>query len=309
MAAPKKKSPSRATTKSTAKRKPAAKKPVKKAPAKKPPAKKSTPRKTTNKSASPRSTKRPTKRTSKPTPISIKHVLKFWLPVGVVILIFCAFLAGWPQRQLAAFTASQGLVIERWTIAGLKHADVSAVEAALGVNIGDPLASFDPEQAHSDILDVQWVEQARVRRIWPNRIDVILTERAPIAIVEHQGIDTLVDVSGTPLGPIDNDTKQFRSLPRLVGDNVGPQAPTILALIATQPTLEKNIKKVVWVNDRRWNLLFRGGLEVKLPAKNPQAAYDRLATLARTKEIFDGSLRRIDLRIQDRMVVKPSATQ
>lgn len=75
-------------------------------------------------------------------------------------------------------------------------------------------------------------------------------------------------------------------------------------MLESHPTLEEKLQLAERVGDRRWNLYFFGGLEVRLPEENPQKAWDRLAQLARRNPIFDGSLTRIDLRIPDRMVVK-----
>ncbi len=235
----------------------------------------------------------------------LKRLMPSWKVLSVLILLIVLVVL-WvkeiPQYYFYEYTAENGFVVNNIEISGRKYADKEDVQAALNIVQGEPMARFNPVQAHQNLLDVRWVEKAHVQRRWPDSIIVKLRERRPIAIVtSEKRKDYLVDRQGHSLGVV---TRQFRNLITLKGRGAENHALTLLAMLESHPTLEEKLKLAERVGDRRWNLYFIGGLEVRLPEENPQKAWDRLAQLARRNPVFDGNLSRIDLRIPDRMVVK-----
>jgi cell division protein FtsQ len=75
-------------------------------------------------------------------------------------------------------------------------------------------------------------------------------------------------------------------------------------MLATAPPLMKRVRAAVWVGGRRWNLRLDDGIDIRLPEENAQTAWTRLATLERDKQLLSKDIIAIDLRIQDRLVVR-----
>ena len=53
------------------------------------------------------------------------------------------------------------------------------------------------------------------------------------------------------------------------------------------------------------DLLIKGGTLIRLPEKNPRRAWDRLAFLASEYGLLDRGLAAIDMRLPDRLVLRP----
>jgi cell division protein FtsQ len=63
----------------------------------------------------------------------------------------------------------------------------------------------------------------------------------------------------------------------------------------------------VRVGDRRWNVYldtFEGGTAIRLPEDDIAGAWTRLAVLERDHKILERDLEFIDLRLEDRLVVR-----
>jgi cell division protein FtsQ len=61
----------------------------------------------------------------------------------------------------------------------------------------------------------------------------------------------------------------------------------------------------VRVGERRWNLQLRGGITVKLPEGHEAASIERLVTLQQDHALLDRPLDVVDLRLPDRLVLRP----
>lgn len=67
---------------------------------------------------------------------------------------------------------------------GLKNASRAAVMRVFENDRGRSLADVDPDQRRMQLRTVDWVRDASVRRIWPNHLQVEVTEREPVAFVQ-----------------------------------------------------------------------------------------------------------------------------
>jgi cell division septal protein FtsQ len=68
-------------------------------------------------------------------------------------------------------------------ITGLHNASKSRILALFERDRGRSLYSFKPEKRRLELKGVDWVRDAMVRRVWPNRIEVEIFERSPVAFV------------------------------------------------------------------------------------------------------------------------------
>jgi cell division septal protein FtsQ len=69
-------------------------------------------------------------------------------------------------------------------VRGVRNASKPAVLRVFEHDRGRSLAGVDPEKRRLALRRVEWVRDASVRRIWPNRLDVEIEERQPVAIVQ-----------------------------------------------------------------------------------------------------------------------------
>jgi cell division protein FtsQ len=103
------------------------------------------------------------------------------------------------------------------------------------------------------------------------------------------------------------DVSQFRKLPQIVGAGAPAAAAELLDALTERPALQEKVAASVRVGERRWNLVMSNGIEVMLPEGHVIPALDRLVQLQRDHAVLDRPLAAIDLRLPDRLVMRPRA--
>lgn len=84
-------------------------------------------------------------------------------------------------------------------IEGLKYSPHARVLRIFAVDFGRSIFDMPLEQRRRQLLDIDWVEDASVSRLWPDRVIVRLRERKPVAFVLlHPGV-RLIDSYGVLL--------------------------------------------------------------------------------------------------------------
>jgi cell division septal protein FtsQ len=68
-------------------------------------------------------------------------------------------------------------------ITGVHNASKSKILAVFERDRGRSLYSLDPEKRRLQLRGIDWVREAMVRRVWPNRIEVEIFERSPAAFI------------------------------------------------------------------------------------------------------------------------------
>lgn len=212
--------------------------------------------------------------------------------------------AGW-QEDLLDRSAAWGLAVEDITVEGRRHASGPALLAATGLSRGAPILGVPLAEVQARLEALPWIERATVHRRLPHHIHVIVTEREPFALWQRQGRFALIDRSGRVI--VENDVAPFAGLPLVVGAGAAPVAAALLDELARFPEVSQRVTAAVRVAERRWNLRLASGADVLLPEGAEPAAIERLAALHRDAGLLDRGLVAIDMRLPDRLVLRPVA--
>ena len=70
------------------------------------------------------------------------------------------------------------------TVTGLKNAQESSIHAVFRDDFGRSIYLMDLEERRLELRNVEWVKDASVSRLWPNRILIHVVEREPVAYIE-----------------------------------------------------------------------------------------------------------------------------
>jgi cell division protein FtsQ len=210
------------------------------------------------------------------------------------------------HERFGSATASLGFRVRNIVIEGRQKTPEPELRAAIGVRPGEPLLTWSVEAARLQIQKIKWVQSAAVERRLPDTVVVQLIERRPFAIWQHNGNFSLIDRAGELV--TDTDTGNFAGqLPLVVGTGAPKYAAILLDLLATMPSLQSHMVAAVRVGERRWNLRMTNGADVLLPEGAEAPALARLAELQASQGLLDRPLMVVDLRLPDRLVLRPAA--
>jgi cell division protein FtsQ len=219
-------------------------------------------------------------------------------------------LAGSAYRLRATaidLTAAMGMRLENLTVEGRNMTAREDLLDAVDAERGTPILAIDVAKARAAIEALPWVKAANVERHLPDTVRIRIQERTAYALWQEGNRYTLVDRDGKPIVEVPQVDFSDKGLPLIVGADAPRHAAELFAALETNPKLAKRVRAAVRVSDRRWNLYFdkfEDGIAVRLPEEGVAAAWTRLGTLERQYKILERDLDFVDLRMDDRLVVR-----
>lgn len=158
------------------------------------------------------------------------------------------------------------------------------------------------ELIKNNLIKEQWIRDVIIKRQFPDKITLDIIEYRPYVIWQSQGELKLVDDDGTII-PVDNKTvKQFSDLIIVVCNEeaIKNDLREIFNILILDPFIILDIESLVRIGDRRWDLVFRNGVIIKLPEKNVDEAWRKVMDLYNNDAAFI-DLKVIDLRLKDKI--------
>ena len=206
-----------------------------------------------------------------------------------------------------------GSIAGRFAAAGfrVRHVEVQGASAmakadiakAAGIYKDQPLMGLDLDDLRRHVEQVGWVKEARIVRLLPDTLVVVVVERRQLAVWQHSGRQYVIDEHGRVIP--EADARRFTALPLVVGEGGAEHAPEILPVIAQRPRLIGQMDALVRVDDRRWDLRMKDGSLIQLPATGEESALMQLEHLDQRSRILELGFDRIDLRNPDVVAVRP----
>jgi cell division protein FtsQ len=199
-------------------------------------------------------------------------------------------------------TLGMGFAVREVYVADRGETPQDELLKALGTRIGDPILYFDAAAARRRLMEIGWIEDARIERRLPDRIIVVLKERTPIAIWQHQRKFLLVDRTGTVIGP--KERGAFSNLKIIIGEDAPKHAAELMAMLDLEPAMMERVTHATWVSDRQWTIRIENAIDVKLPADSPEAAWQKLVDMERDYRVLKRDISSVDLRVPDKISVR-----
>ncbi len=198
--------------------------------------------------------------------------------------------------------ASAGFGVAAIDITGQALTSEADILEALDIEPRTSILAFDAEVARRRLLALPAIADASIRKAYPDRLMVSISERVPIARWTVDGHTYLVDAAGARL--IDASSTADTDLPLIVGQGAGDNAAALIRALGLHPVLDKDIIALSRIGDRRWDVLYDTGLRVQLPETGVTQALNRLDALESDHAILERDLSLIDLRVPDSVIVR-----
>jgi cell division protein FtsQ len=229
--------------------------------------------------------------------------------IVAVLVLAGALLAGTnaPSREAAGdglerLAIASGFTIDQIAITGFRHTLLADIMAALALDPGQSSLSFDPVAARERLVALPWVEEARIGRVLPAGLSVVIAEREPFAVWQNRQLLFLIDKAGRTLEPV--APSEHRTLPLVVGEGAAEHAREIVELIAREPIIAERFVAAVRIGDRRWRLKLDNAPDLELSAEDPAASLAEAVRLHREERLFDRAITAVDLRVPGRVVLR-----
>ncbi|HXE70358.1 MAG TPA: FtsQ-type POTRA domain-containing protein [Hyphomicrobiaceae bacterium] len=213
--------------------------------------------------------------------------------------------AGTVLAKLETWAQLAGLGLDQATLIGHRYTADTDIFEAIGLKRARTMLSFDPAAAQARLAELPWIQQASLERVFPDRLEVRITERTPVAVWSRGERSFLIDETGRTLAQIPGEV--MPELPRVTGEGAASAAAGLFALLAPLPDLKARIASAERVGGRRWTLRLNGGGAIQLPVEGEAQALAQAVGLLAT--VFGQG--EIDVRAAGRAIVReaPRASQ
>lgn len=197
-----------------------------------------------------------------------------------------------------------GFRITSIALAGQRRLTRDEILDIAGITAHSSLLFLDAADARARLKATPWIADATVLKLYPGRLHIAVTEREAFALWQHDGKVEVIADDGTVVEPYAG--QHFAKLTLVVGIGAETRAKGFLALFDRYPSIRDQLHAAVLVAERRWNLVLKNGIDVRLPEVEAERALDTLLKLDRDNKILSRDIAAIDLRLTDRVTVQLS---
>jgi cell division protein FtsQ len=232
----------------------------------------------------------------------------FGLKAAIVFFLGTAIagvtLGGHVVTVVSAVTSWSGLGIQNVKITG--QSETSEVDVLQRLDLGPypSIVTFDVDAARERVRTLPWVADATIRKLFPDTVEIAISERTPYAIWQHGAALSLIDRDGTLISNTVGD--RYAELPLVVGEGAAERVTEYTALLDRFPELKPRVKAGTLVSARRWNLVLEDGVEIMLPEAGIDAALKQVIAADHDSGLLSRDIVALDLRIPDEFVVRLS---
>lgn len=186
-------------------------------------------------------------------------------------------------------------MVQLMSIHGVTPVMNQDIRAAVPVDL--PISSFDLdlEDMRQKVVALPSVKEANLRIRPGGVLEIDVTPRVPVVIWrEHDGL-RLLDDAGAYVATL--PTRAIRlDLPLIVGQGADDHIDQALDLIRAAAPISQRLRGLVWMGDRRWDIVLDREQRILLPAENPVAALERVIVLSQSQDMLERDVAIVDMR-------------
>jgi cell division protein FtsQ len=255
--------------------------------------------------------------------LMLTPLCRWFLRVGMPVLVVAGGVAGYladDARRTAIVDKAAEIrrqietrpefMVDRMAIDGASDGVLEDIRAAIPRDL--PASSFDLDlpAIRARIKEIPAVAEAAVRIRQGGVLAIDITERAPAALWRTRAGHRVLDREGVTIATASGRAAR-PGLPVMTGAGAGAHVPEALDILEAARPLKMDIRGLVRMGERRWDLVLRDGKRVMLPEATPVRALERVIVLNEAHDMLERDLVAVDMRIRSRPTVRLSdhATQ
>lgn len=224
-----------------------------------------------------------------------------WLQVGMgAAIVLLAAMVPWGTGQVLSAMDRQIMAIDvTGTLVGESRTDL---ERKTGDWIGRSFFATDLSDIKTELEQRPWVESAAVRRVWPDRLEIEIREKKPLA---YWNSDRLVSRSGELFAPPNPEIAG--RLPRLAGPDERVKDVIRQARTMSETLSARGLGFAGLTLEQRgaWTLTLANGIEVVLGRDQVEERFERFITVYENRLISrEDEVSQVDARYTNGVAVK-----
>ena len=242
----------------------------------------------------------------------IKKLVFFGMPLIILLLPVFIFLKDQNNKNLVEEIVLDFYrkIIERpefmlsaLSIQGSSDSLNAEIREILGLNF--PISSFDLDLAdlRNRVLSLPPVETAEVRLEGGSILHVKVKEKVPALLLKDDTGIHVLNKNGDYIRPL-LSTEYGSKLPVITGEGTQKAAAEAFILFSALYDKLDEVRGLVLVGGRRWNIVLKSGQVIMLPEKKPEQAVQKILILDKAEKILSRDIAVFDFRLPYRITLR-----
>jgi len=242
----------------------------------------------------------------------IKKLVFFGMPLIILLLPVFIFLKDQNNKNLVEEIVLDFYrkIIERpefmlsaLSIQGSSDSLNAEIREILGLNF--PISSFDLELAdlRNRVLSLPPVETAEVRLEGGSILHVKVKEKVPALLLKDDTGIHVLNKNGDYIRPL-LSTEYGSKLPMITGEGAQKAAAEAFILFSALHDKLDEVRGLVLVGGRRWNIVLKSGQVIMLPEKKSEQAVQKILILDKAEKILSRDIAVFDFRLPYRITLR-----
>ena len=211
------------------------------------------------------------------------------------IIIFFIFLTSYTPKF--SFNSNFKLNIEEITIKNNLILNSDEIKKKINFLYGKNLFFLNIKNIEESLKGIDFIESFTLKKIYPNKLKIIITEKVPIAILQNKKERFYISNKGSIIKFINQDF--FYDLPTVFGNE-----STFFSLYEDLKNIKfpiKKIKSFYFFESGRWDLVMKDENIIKLPIKDYLFSIENYMDL-KNEDNFN-KYKIFDYRIKDQLIL------
>lgn len=243
---------------------------------------------------------------------SLRRLIRTGLPTLAVIGLCGLYLSSETRRAVIVqsftdlrekFEHRPEFMVTLASVEGCSPDLAEAVRTRLGLNLPQSSFDLDLETARLRIEELDAIKSAELRVRSGGVLQVLVTERQPVAVWRTDDGLTLVDDTGHRVASLVSRTDR-PDLPLIAGQGADAATAEALEILAAAEPIASRIRGLVRMGERRWDIVLDRDQRILLPEKDAVRALERLLALDHAQDIMNRDLLAVDLRLGNRPTLR-----
>lgn len=242
----------------------------------------------------------------------IKKSVFFGMPLIILLLPVFIFLKDQNNKNLVEEIVLDFYrkIIERpefmlsaLSIQGSSDSLNAEIREILGLNF--PISSFDLDLAdlRNRVLSLPPVETAEVRLEGGSILHVNVKEKVPALLLKDDTGIHVLNKNGDYIRPL-LSTEYGSKLPVITGEGAQKAASEAFILFSALYDKLDEVRGLVLVGGRRWNIVLKSGQVIMLPEKKSEQAVQKILILDKAEKILSRDIAVFDFRLPYRITLR-----
>lgn len=238
----------------------------------------------------------------------LRRLVFYGLPIFLLVVVAAVNLADENRRDKlrAAYDEMYRSVIERpefmvtlMSITGASEEVMQDIREVLAVDFPISYFALDLDNMQSIIGGLDPVQHVELRVRSGGVLEVVVTERMPEYLWRRsKGLEVL-DATGAYVKSI-GSRLDYPRLPLIAGEGANLQIKQVEKLLKAAEPLENRLRGLVFVGERRWDVVLDKGQTLMLPEEGAATTLERIIAMDDAEELLARNIKTVDFRIKNR---------